>query len=228
MNKKQKQLLKITLIVVFFISVLFNVVKCFRKSTILITNLPDKEIFFNSSGERIKISDPELGTTRQNLEPGIYVLYYDENPGERWYATIRIKKDTEDVKPKFRKQKLPTTHKKLILKDKAHTEDVEPGNKTWRYSIYNNRNNDINYNTEINFSLRGKRVEEEYSYTAKWWLDINGAEKSKEIITLTANETKIITVHGDKLHKIEVKIITSNNTATFEVNSILTKYILKN
>ena len=228
MNNKQKQLLKAALVVIFVISALFNVTKCLHKSSILITNLPNKEIYFNANGSQFQVNDPVSGTSMQKLEPGTYILYYDENPAERWYATMRIKKDDKEVKVTFRKHELPHTKKKLILKDKTNAEDVELGNKTWRYSIYNKKNNDINYGAEINFSLRGKRIESECSYTAKWWLNMNGSNKGKEIVTLNADENKTLTIYEDKLHKIEVVIITSGNSATFELNSVLAKYITKN
>ena len=225
MNQKQKDFLKISLIIIFAILILINIVRCFRKTTIHISNLPNKEIYFNSTGKELVVSKSKNGVSKlkQKLEPGIYILYYDENHSERLYATMRIKKDVKEVKLTFKKHTLPHTKKKLNMEDEL--DDVELGNRNWRYSIYNDKNNEIFYRMELNFSLRGKRANGEYSYTAKWWLDMDGSIKHKDQITMTADENKTVTVFEDKLHKIEVTINTSGNTATFEMNSVLTEYI---
>ncbi len=225
MNQKQKDLIKISLIIIFAIFILISIVKCIRKTVIHISNLPNKEIYFNSTGKKLVIGKTKNGIAKlkQKLEPGIYILYYDENPSDRWYATMRIKRGVKEVELTFRKHILPQTKKILNLEDKL--DDVELGNRSWRYSIYNNKNKDISYRVEINFSLRGKRANGKYFYTAKWWLDMDGNMKSKDQITMTADENKTITIFEDKLHKIEVTINTNGNTATFEMNSVLAKYI---
>ena len=227
MNQKQKDFLKISLIIIFAIFILISIVKCFRKTAIHISNLPDKEIYFNSTGKELVVGKSKNGIAKlkQKLEPGIYILYYDENPSERWYATMRIKKSVEEIKLTFKKHILPQTKKRLNLEDEF--DDVELGNRSWRYSIYNDKNKEIYYRIELNFSLRGKRANGKYSYTAKWWLDMNGSIEGKDQITMTADENKTITIFQDKLHKIEVTINTSGNTATFEMNSVLTEYIQK-
>ncbi len=227
MNQKQKDFLKITLIIIFAILILISIVKCFRRTVIHISNLPNKEIYFNLTGKELVVSKSKNGISKlkQKLEPGIYILYYDENPSERWYATMRIKKDVKEVKLTFRKHTLPHTKKKLDMEDEF--DEVELGNRIWRYSIYNDKNNEIFYMIGLNFSLRGKRANGKYSYTAKWWLDMDGSIKSKDKITITADENKTVTIFEDKLHKIEVTINTSGNTATFEMNSVLTEYIQK-
>jgi len=223
MNQKQKDFLKITFIIIFAILILISIVKCFRKTAFHISNLPNKEIYFNSTGKKLVVGKSKNGFVKlkQKLEPGIYILYYDENPSERWYATLHVKKSTEEVKLTFRKHTLPYTKKRLNLKDEL--DDVKLGHRNWCYSIYNDRNSEIFYRIELNFSLRGKRANGKYSYTAKWWLDMNGSIKSKDQITMTSEENKTITVFEDKLHKIKVIINTSNNTASFEMNSALTE-----
>jgi len=225
MNQKQKDFLKITLIIIFAILILISIVKCFRRTVIHISNLPNKEIYFNSTGKELVVSKSKNGIAKlkQKLEPGIYILYYDENPSERWYATMRIKKDVEEVKLTFRKHILPHAKKRLNMEDEF--DDVELGNRIWRYSIYNDKNNEIFYKIGLNFSLRGKLVNEKYSYTAKWWLDMDGSIKHKDQITMTANENKTIEIFEDKLHKFEVTINTSGNTVTFEMNSVLAEYV---
>jgi len=139
---------------------------------------------------------------------------------------MRIKKDIEEVKLNFRKHTLPHTKKRLDMEDEF--DDVELGNRSWRYSIFNNKNNEISYRIELNFSLRGKRADGKYSYTAKWWLNMDGSIKNKDQITMIADENKTVTIFEDKLHKIEVIINTSGNTATFGMNSVLAEYIQKN
>ncbi|MFC1898013.1 hypothetical protein ACFLYJ_00415 [Candidatus Cloacimonadota bacterium] len=224
MNQKQKDFLKTALIILFIIFVLFNVVKCIRKSTVLISNLPNKDIYFNSTGKELIVGKSKDGFSKlmQKLEPGIYILYYDENPSERWYATMRIKKGKKEVNVGFRKHRLPSTKKTLNLGDKF--EDMELGNRSLRYSIYNDKNNEIFYKIEINYSLRGKRADGKYTYTAKWWLDINGSRKDKEQVTIIDGEDKVFSIYEDKLHTIEVKINTNGSTATFEMNSVLAEY----
>ncbi len=225
MNQKQKDFLKITLIIIFAILILINIVKCFRKTAIHISNLPNKEIYFNSTGKELVVGKSKNGIAKlkRKLEPGIYILYYDENPSERWYATMRIKKNVNEVELTFKKHILPHIKKRLNLEDEL--EDVELGNRSWRYSIYNDKNKESYYRVELNFSLLGKLTNGKYSYTTKWWLDINGSIKVKDQITMTADENKTITIFQDKLHKIEVTINTSCNAATFEMNSFLTEYI---
>lgn len=224
MNQKQKNLIQTVIIVVFIMIVITNVSKCLRRSSIWISNLPDKEILFNATGDKLKVSNPDDGISKlkQKLEPGDYILYYDESPDERWYATLRLKKGENEVDLNFQKHALPHIKKELILEYK--TDDIELGNRSWRYSIYNSKNSEIFYEMEINFSLRGKLVGEDYAYTAKWWLDKSGSKKSKEQINLTSHDKLTFTIYEDDLHGINVKLVSNGNTASFEMNAVFAKY----
>ncbi|MDO9577633.1 MAG: hypothetical protein Q7J16_07080 [Candidatus Cloacimonadales bacterium] len=227
MNQKQKSLIQNVIIVVFIMIIIVNVNKCVHRSTIWISDLPEKEVFFNSTGDKLKVSNPDEGISKlkQKLEPNEYILYYDENPAERWYATMRLKKGENEVDLKFRKHTLPHIKKELILEYK--TDDIELGNRSWRYSIYNSKNSEIFYDMEINFSLRGKLVGEDYAYTAKWWLDKSGSKKSKEQINLTSHDNLTFTIYEDGLHRIDVNLVSNGNTASFEMNAVFTKYANK-
>ena len=223
MNEKQKRKLKIILITVFAILIIVSFVKYFRKTPIHISNLPNKEIYFNSTGKKLVTDKSKNGIVKlkHKLEPGTYILYYDENSSERWYATMRIKNSVKEISLTFRKHSLPHIKRSLNMEDKF--DDVELGSRSWSYSIYNDKNNEISYRPELNFSLRGKLANEKYSYTSKWWLRMDGSLKSKEQIIMNADDNKTIIVFEDKLHKIEVNINTNGNTATFKMNSILTE-----
>ena len=221
MNQKQKELFKTTFIMIFAILILIIIVKCFHKTSIHISNLPNEEIYFNSTGKKLVTGKSKNGIVKlkQKLEPGVYILYYDINPNERWYATLHVKKSMEEVELNFRKHALPHTKKRLNLEDEL--DDVELANRNWRYSIYNDKNNEIYYRVELNLSLRGKHTDGKYTYIAKWWLDINGNIESKDQITMTSEENKTIPVFEDQLHKVDVVINTNNDNASFEMNSVL-------
>lgn len=231
MNEKQKKFVRTFFFIIVLLIILFNVNKCISRSVIRVTNLPDKEIFFNSTREKLKVTDPGISSTKlkKKLEPGIYILYYDENPGERWYSTMRVKvNDLEkEIKLNFRPHKLPYSKKGLILPDKPNADDIELGSRTWQYSLYNSEDNEIYYDVEINYSLRGNRVGETHSYSAKWWLSVNGSSKSKEQIELTDNENQTFIIFEDKLHQIQVHLTTKDNSAQFELRSILSEYCSK-
>ena len=226
MNQKQKDFIRLVLLAVFVLIVITTVNKCLRLATIRISNLPEKEIYLNSNREKLETSNPKEGRAklRQKLDPGVHILYYDENPQERWYAAMRLKKGENQVKLNFRRHQLPYSKKKLVLSDKANADDVELESRFWNYSIYNRKNKEIYYNLEINYSLRGKRADDSYVYTAKFWLDVNGSAKSNEQIDLSARETRKLTIFEDDLHLIAVEIITSNNTASFELKSVFAEY----
>ena len=56
---------------------------------------------------------------------------------------------------------------------------------------------------------------------------MRGSQKSREQIELKADEDRTFVIFEDKLHQIEVHLTTKNNTATFELRSVLTKYANK-
>jgi hypothetical protein len=226
MNRKQKNLIRNFVIIVLMLIVLINIGKCMSKSNTLISNLPTQPVYLNSSNEMLKVSDPGLTESKlkKKMDPGEYILYYDTNPHERMYATLRIVVGETKQKLNFRKHKLPSIKRSLVLETKSGADDIVLGNRNWKYSIYNSKDNELYYNMEINFSLRGNKVGETYSYTAKWWLDKSGSKKSKENIEFSASEEQNFIIYEDKLHRIELNVLTKGNTAALEVTSSFAEY----
>lgn len=219
MNQKQQNFLKIVGVAVIFVMVISSINKCVKRSSVLVQGLPEAIVYFNENGKELKTGDTTKdGYTKlkQKLEPGSYVLFYKEDERTRYYGTLRIRKNEKKAKINFRRQRLPAISRKLELKS---PEDIELGSSMKRYFIYLKNGNTIDYNAEINMSVRGSHDGLDKEFVFKWLLNIDGSRVSKEEIILSEDSDEKLVIWQDNYHFYEVSYNLKNNLAELSIQA---------
>ena len=199
----------------------------FKKTSVWLVDFWPTEAYFNKSGERLNLDNNPPGKTRKILnqvETGDYVLCYDVSRMVRYYASISIKRGKNHIKPDFKEYRLPGIYRMISLKESNKFKDKVSGKRTGNYTIYNLKNEEIPYITKINFSLMGKRTStnpDEFTFTVKWTLNVNGNKVSADTIASTLTEKESFVIYEDKLHYYEViynlGVGTNRNNTNFEI-----------
>lgn len=199
----------------------------FKKTSVWLVDFWPTEVYFNKSGERLNLDNNSPGKTRKILnqvKPGDYLLCYDVSRMVRYYASVSIKRGKNHIKPKFKEYRLPSSYRTLSLNEKNDYEDIILVSQIKDYSIFNDKNNEIFYKTEINFSLGGKRTStypDEFTFTVKWTLNVNGKIISTDTRTSTSTEKESFVIYEDELHYYKViynlGVGTNRNNANFEI-----------
>ncbi|HPR17221.1 MAG TPA: hypothetical protein PLD62_03140 [Candidatus Cloacimonadota bacterium] len=220
MNSRQSKFIKNVIIGFIVIMIIFGISKCSRQKTIRVTGLPEQQVYFSDNHQELEVDQVSLeGSTRlkQKMEPGSYVLYYQEDESTRYYGTLHIKKKQNEAKIKFRKHKLPVISRQLVLNT---NEDAELGSSLKHYGIYNEHDVEITYDADINISVRGKRNGKNNNFLLKWKLGINGNSVSDEEIEIERDEGGNRTIWEDKLHAYTMTYKVIGNTAELQLKAV--------
>ncbi|MCD4796171.1 MAG: adenylate/guanylate cyclase domain-containing protein [Candidatus Cloacimonetes bacterium] len=209
----------------------------FQKTSVWLVDFWPTKVYFNKSGEKLNLDNNLPGKTRKVLnkvKSGDYVLYYNVSRMVRYYASVNIKRGKNYIKPDFKEYRLPGSYRTLSLNKKNNYEDIIPVSRIKNYSIFNNKNKEIFYKTEINYSIKGKRTStnpDEFTFTVKWTLNVNGNEVSADKKTATSTEKESFVIYEDELHYYEVVynigVGTNRNNANFEIRPGFKKIIQK-
>ena len=209
----------------------------FQKTSVWLVDFWPTKVYFNKSGEKLNLDNNPPGKTRKVLnkvKSGDYVLYYNVSRMVRYYASVNIKRGKNYIKPDFKEFRLPGSYRTLSLNKKNNYEDIIPVSRIKNYSIFNNKNKEIFYKTEINYSIKGKRTStnpDEFTFTVKWTLNVNGNEVSADKKTATSTEKESFVIYEDELHYYEVVynigVGTNRNNANFEIRPGFKKIIQK-
>jgi hypothetical protein len=199
----------------------------FQKTSVWLVDFYPTKVYFNRSGERLNLDNNPPGKTRKilnHVETGDYILCYDVSQMVRYYASVSIKRGKNHIKPNFKEYRLPGSYRTLSLNEKNNYEDTILVSRINDYSIFNDKNNEIFYKTEINYSLMGKRTSinpDEFAFMVKWTLNVNGNKVSADKKTATSTEKESFVIYEDELHYYEVVynigVGTNRNNANFEI-----------
>ncbi len=199
----------------------------FQKTSVWLVDFWPTKIYFNKSGERLNLDNNNPGKTRKVLnkvKSGDYVLYYDVSRMVRYYASVNIKRGKNYIKPDFEEHRLPGSYRTLSLNKKNNYKDIIPVSRIKDYSIFNNKNKEIFYKTEINYSIKGKRTStkpDEFTFTVKWTLNVNNNEVNADNKTSASTEKESFVIYEDELHYYEVVynigVGTNRNNTNFEI-----------
>ena len=199
----------------------------FQKTSVWLVDFWPTEVYFNKSGKRLNLDNNPPGKTRKILNqvtPGDYVLCYDVSCMVRYYASVNIKRGKNHIKPVFKEYRLPSSYRTLSLSEKNKYEDIILVSRIKDYSIFNDKNKEVFYKIEFNYSLKGKRTStdpDEFTFTVKWTLNVNGNKVSADKKTATSTEKKSFVIYEDELHYYEVSynigVGTNRNNANFEI-----------
>lgn len=199
----------------------------FQKTSIWLVDFWPTKTYFNKSGERLNLDNNPPGKTRKILnqvKTGDYILCYDVSNMVRYYASVSIKKGKNHIKPNFKEYRLPGSYRTLSLNKKNNYEDTILVSRIKDYSIYNTKNKEVFYKTEMNYSLKGKRTStnpDKFTFTVKWTLNVNGNKVNADKKTATSTEKESFVIYEDELHYYEViyniGIGTNRNNANFEI-----------
>ena len=201
----------------------------FQKTSIWLVDFWPTEVYFNKNGERLHLDNNPPGKTRKILnkvKSGDYILYYNVSRMVRYYAGVSIKRGKNHIKSDFKEHRLPGIYRMISLKESNKFKDKVSGYRTENYTIYNLKNEEIPYKTEMNFSLMGKRTSkdfEEYTYNLEWKLNINGDIVSEDSKSFTSTTKESFVIFEDELHYFElvynIGVGTNRNNANFEITS---------
>jgi len=219
MNQRQKSFIKYVVIAILLVIVFSNLNKCRRSSAVWVQGLPQEQIFFADSGKELKIAETsEDGAARikRKLEPGSYLLYYQEDESTRHYGTLWVRKNEKETKIIFRKHRLPRLFRTLTLNT---PEDVELGSIFTNYSLYSDSGNEMIYNAEMNILIRGKSSDLDNEFIFKWTLNVEGIIVSKEELMIDQQISEKVVLWEDKYHYYEADYEVKNNFATLELKA---------
>lgn len=219
MNKKQVTLIKYVGYSLLIIIILSGISKCVRRSFVLVKGLPDFPVYFNENGKQLdtgKTNNQGFTKLKQKLAPGSYIIYYEDDPHTRYYATLRVRKNQKATKVKFRKHRLPVLSRNLILKK---SEDVELASALKHYSIYSQNGNAISYDADMNLSIRGFNDGLDSNFILKWNLKLNGRNVSSEEMKISEDTSQAMIVWQDKLHFYRVEYSVNGNLASLSLGA---------
>lgn len=219
MNEKQKALIKYVGIALTIIIVISSISKCIRRSSVLIEGLPEITVYFNENGKELKVgktNDEGLTSLNQKLQPGSYIIYYQEDYRTRYYATLRVRKNRKETKVKFRKHQLPALSKQLILNK---SEDVELASTLKHYSIYSKSGNAVEYDADMHMSIRGYNDGLDTQFILKWNLKVEGRNVSNEELEIDEDTSKTINAWEDKLHFYEIEYSVKGDVASLSLRA---------
>ncbi|MCF7793676.1 MAG: hypothetical protein K9N09_09005 [Candidatus Cloacimonetes bacterium] len=219
MNEKQKALIKYAGIALLLIIIIFSISKCIRRSSVLVEGLPEVPVYFNENGKELKVgktNDDGLTSLNQKLQPGSYIIYYQEDYLTRYYATLRVRKSRKETKVRFRKHRLPAISRQLVLNK---SEDVELASTLKHYSIYSKSGNAVEYDADINMSVRGSNDGLDSYFILKWNLNLEGRNVSNEELEIAENTSKTMTVWEDKLHLYEIEYSVNGDVASLSLRA---------
>ena len=204
--------------------IIFMLSKC-QKTSVYLQDFSQDEVFLNQKHKQLTLGNYTDNKPRKiisRLQTGKHILYYDDNPGKRYYATINVKKGKNELKPRFRKQKLPRMQKNIALNTKNKFEDVALGNGRWSYAIYNKNNDMISHDAEFDISVRGEKLllGGTFNYTVRWRFDLDGARVNSGEKSFSTNTHETINFYKDKLHFIDFEISIEDNKANAALISV--------
>lgn len=219
MNENQKSLIKYVGTALIIIIIITSFSKCLRRSSVLVEGLPEYPVYFNESGKELKVGKTNaegLTNLNQKLEPGSYIIYYQEDERTRYYATLRVRKNRKETKVKFRKQRLPALSRQLVLNK---NDDVELASTLQHYSIYSKSGNAVEYDADMNMSIRGYNDGLDSHFILKWNLKLEGRNISKEELKIAEDTSQKTTVWEDKLHLYEIEYSIKGNVASLALKA---------
>jgi class 3 adenylate cyclase len=228
-SKKKKKSNKRTIVfaIALFVIIIFTIGKC-KKTSVYLQDFSQEEIFLNQTHKQLFIAEYDVDELRKidkQFKKGKHKIYYDSNPSTRYYATLNVKKGTNKITPRFRKQRLPKLQKSIILNRENGYEDAGLGNKRWSYSIYNKNNIMISHDAEISMSIRGEiNADNKYEYKLRWRFDMDGGNVNSGEEVFTEDTCTTISFHKDKLHYIDFEINIEDNEANITLISVFADY----
>lgn len=226
-GKKKRGIPKIGILISLILLgiVLSFAIMQFQKIQVTLIEFWPEKVYFNKSGEKLLLDDDPIGKNRillNKIKRGDYLIYYNVSRMVRYYAPISIKRGKNNIDPDFKEHRIPSTYRTISLNEKNQFKNEIFANKTAEYSLFNIKNEKIQYKAYLGISIKGeKNASGKFEFIAEWTIDLNGENVCSGTKTSSKELKEKFVIFEDDLHFYEIILNlcvgTKHNYANIEI-----------